>query len=288
MKALYFIILLFICSPLFSQNYYLKGNEYFESGLFQQADSMYSLSICNFETHDAFFNRAFAKLQLGDTCSACDDLRLIGDNYLDKEAIQHFNTLCCIRTDTVYYDKDFLKSGIHDFRYYEIIRHEKYGSLIKGTLHKKNVEVPYCVVDVSCDRFGGFTQLKSNIIAHFAIIDGQRIYTLIWNSKPSTEKGHIEKDIKSRAKTLLSAKYAELKSMYHLDEIETGVQMMINEDGTNSGPLLIFTTPEITLGSREAEFKQDISEIVNRLPRFKPAKVNGSAVKYLYTWYLTF
>ncbi|MCB9000215.1 MAG: hypothetical protein H6540_09150 [Bacteroidales bacterium] len=121
-----FWILLFNSILIFSQtDYYIKvlnsGNEAFNCGNYELADSLYSLCIDKSINGDIFFNRAFARLNLLDTCGYCNDLFASSSLFFDKEASKFYRKDCFESSDTTYYSKEMIKVDPKDkYRYYEV------------------------------------------------------------------------------------------------------------------------------------------------------------------------
>ena len=138
------IILIFVINSgiIFSQsNYYAQilksGNEAFKNGDFIVADSLYSLCIEKSVNGDIFFNRAFARLNLLDTCGYCDNL-YFASVFFDKEATRLYSKDCLECADTSFYTNDMIKVNSNSkYRYYEVTLKSLCDSLKYYDFHDK-------------------------------------------------------------------------------------------------------------------------------------------------------
>lgn len=279
---------IFLSVEAYCQKNLSKGNLYFASGEYAKADSLFSKSICNFETHDAYYNRAMVRLYMGDTCNACEDFAIMAKKYIDNESILKYHSLCCNRVDTNYFDEKFSISDKQNYKYYEVISWENCTRKIYGTLHNQKIKTTLLSLDASCDRLGGFNEVKTNIIAFFTLLNEQKVYTTLYGYNPVPENDFKLEAVNRQAKRLLNSKYPEFKQKNKSEEITVQISFVINENGMISNPEFIETRPFVNLGEREDEFKQDIIDIINHYPLFKPAKIKNTYVKFRNTSTIVF
>ena len=144
MKKNFLILILLINSCIiFSQSSHYfytileQGNEAFKNQDFSKADSLYSLCVEKTGNGNVFFNRAFARLNMSDTCGYCKDLEF-ASLLFDKEASEFFYKDCMLSIDTIFFSKDMKKVNPDSkYRYYEVNKRPVCDSLKYYVFHDR-------------------------------------------------------------------------------------------------------------------------------------------------------
>jgi len=274
-----FIVLLFstsLYSQLFKPDslglfYYQNGSELIKLGDFKGADSILSLALCSYKNENVYFNRAVSRLYQNDTVGYCEDMGYAANKYNDLQAAGFYNHLCCSKVDTIFYDKKHKISGKQKYRYYEIIKHPKFDSIIYGSVHDIKTSKEFVSFDYGCENnLLGFNTSVTDIIAGYIVDnDGTFYYNspdriFIFNSR-------AYKDLKRKAKMYLSSKYPSLM----LDDINISVYFRVyfNSEGEVVKVHYEGIFPEINFKGNEKELEKDLLEIVKRYPKVKPARL---------------
>ncbi|MBS1638353.1 MAG: hypothetical protein JST26_20735 [Bacteroidetes bacterium] len=86
-------------------NNFKQANDAFAKADYKLADSLYTLCIDHSRNGDVYFNRAFSRLNLKDTCGYCEDLKMGYVRFRDGDCEENYNKSCFSSRDTVYYNK---------------------------------------------------------------------------------------------------------------------------------------------------------------------------------------
>ncbi len=282
MKKYLLLILLTGSINVYSQEYFIKGNNCLIDNQYRIADSLYSISISKFETRDAFYNRAVARFYLSDTCDACIDLERLSREYYDKESIILFNNYCCDKVDTLFYDKKYNISDISNYKYYEITKQIKCGNKHVSTIHNRKLMNARVIWNKFHDAPIGLFEIRTDIIASYILNNGQKVFNYIYKNHPITSNEQELSELKKRTVILLENKYNLLKEKNKIKEITVLVHFIINEDGSIQKPDKIETIPQINYYGKELDFKNDIIKVMNHYPNFNPIKFKKEKVQYYY------
>jgi hypothetical protein len=254
-----------------ADNYFFnRGTELLQTGEFKAADSLLSLALCTSKDVSIFFNRSIARLYQTDTIGFCKDIHIAAFGFFDVEAQNLFNTMCCKRADTVFYNKKMEVTNSSDYRYYEIIRAPKYDTIVYGVFHDLKSEKRTGTVNLTCDStFLGFIFAKTNAIASYIFEDSIKYYT------STTKWVRIKKvtdynDLKRRASIYFGVKYAQLKEKQKGENLIVRFKLYINEEGKITKVRFKEFNKVIEFDNIE-ELEADLLNIANSYPKLTPA-----------------
>ena len=262
--------------------YFNKGSELIKLGDYNGADSLLTLALRSYKNENVYFNRAVSRLLKTDTIGYCQDMDVAANKYFDSQAQSSYNNICCINVDTFYYDKKYLKSNKSNYRYYEIIKHPRYGSIIIGSFH-----------DIMLDQYpgnfnyGAYNNLSFNfshirdIIAAYEIHDSVKYYFKTTQSI-STNNSRDLKVIKKRTVKYLSNKYSYLKEENDKDKLQVFFKIFFNESGYVVDFKYVGFFPIIQSLEDVSELKKDLLDIVNNYPKVKPAQFYNEKVSFVF------
>lgn len=253
-------------------NFFLRGSEYIENGDFKSADSLLTLALCSYKNENVYFNRALSRLFLYDTIGYCQDMDFAANRYFDKQAEVYFNSLCCSKVDTVFYDKERNVTQSDQYRYYEIVKNLKYDPIIKGTFHDVKSNLPKMTFDFGCDSKAlGILSTSTDMIAGYHIENNRKYY--FQASKPVSVYNHIAyDDLKKRAAILLSTKYNFLKKENKTDKLRVFFQLYVSESGEIDKVKYMGFYPEIFFDEVNSKLEIDLLDIADSYPSVKPAR----------------
>lgn len=233
---------------------YEKGTEALESKNYKEAISFLTLSINEFPTNNAFYNRAFAFYLSGDTCSFCNDLNN-AKNHGDTEASDLYTKNCMysvIRKNI----SDSIRSEHPTISHFEII-YEK-------CLQDSTVYV----------WFTDSVKINYQDLPHFNNIDSPNVFMVVDNP-PIFDGGDAER-----------FKYLAEKIRYPQEARESGIQgivyvtFIIEQDGSISN-VKILRSPDKSL-SKEA------IRLVKSMPKWKHGTQSGKPVRVQFNMPLKF
>ncbi len=287
----FFILYLFITTKILGQlisfnfnnkegiNYYKKGVLYLQTENYKTADSLFSLALCTYKNKDLYFDRGISKLYMYDTLGFCFDMNIAANKYFDKEANKLFNTYCCKKIDTIYYNKKFIRSTNNKYRYFEEVKYFKYDTIILGIIHDIKTEVPEFNIDFGCDNaILGMNNNTSDIIGIYLVEDSVKYY-LRSTKVPSISNTNSYEKIINKAKKYFSIKYSDIKKEYKLDTITVYYYIMISETGEVLNIEFADFFPEVSFEFSTQEINKDFSDLAKQYPKLSPAKFKKMKVK---------
>ena len=287
MKKITFL-LLFICSlssassQLFVDEqcveFFKDGSLLIEQGDYYGADSLLTLALCNFKNVDVYYNRAMARLLQKDTIGFCADISVATNKYFDVKSGELFNKFCCLKVDTVFYNKKFETISNNNYRYYEEIRQLKYDTLTIGTVHDSKAKNTQINFDLGCEEnLLGVNFQKTDVIGVYVIHDSTKFFNLCEVSAAPINKDRYD-DVKKKGKLMFKAKYNHLKDEYGLDELNILYSIMVTESGTIKKVDFISIYPDVPIENKIDDIEKDLLDIVMHYPKLKPAILKGKAV----------
>ena len=301
MKAIkLFILILIILSNLESRSQqflsgdnkslklYKLGTSLIEQGKYQSADSVLTLVLNKFKNEDIYYNRGIARLYKGDTCAFCEDMNIAANKYFDDEARKLSNRLCCFKVDTIYYDKKFNISNQSHYKYLEETQYKKSSNQKIVLLHELDAKVDQPAIDFGSD--GGLVnfQMKlTDIIAEYYYIDSVKYYYSTTKPAYISNKSQYD-DFKEKAKLFLSAKYQALKDQNSGAKLSVYVELKISPTGEITDGKFLAIFPELKLGDKETDLKNDILNIIRHYPKATPASFKGKKVHFIANDYIDF
>jgi len=271
-------------------NYFTKGSELINLGDYKGADSLLTLALCGYKNENVYFNRALSRLYLMDTLGYCQDMDVAANKYLDKQAEYYYNSICCEKVDTIYYDRNYIKSDGSNFRYLEIIKYpkHKYDSVIIGNIHDIKSNKPVYTFDFGCNNnYLGYNSLTTDVIASYVIEDNIKFY---FNATTIVSIYNVTayEDLKRRAKIFMSAKYSDIKTENGNEDLRVYFKVYFDDKGEvlkvhNEGFF-----PKITYKGNIEELEKDLLDIVKHYPKVQPAKLLKKSVYFMAYDYVEF
>lgn len=249
-----------------------EADSFMQLGNYIIADSLYTFALRNYRNETIYFNRAVSKLNLTDTIGYCQDMDIAANEYFDAQAQGFFCDMCCTKVDTIFYNKKREKSDKSDYRYYEIIKHPTYDTIIKGSFHDiKRNRIPGIYYYGSYNTLGFPASYVTDLIANYEIHNGTRYYI------KTTELAYCNKidqymELRKNAKKYLSAKYSNLKKTINKDELTLFYKVYIDETGIATDVSFEGFFPIIDHFDDIDELKKDLRSIMLKYPKVKPAK----------------
>lgn len=260
------------------KEYYQDGTRMLEMGRYEEADSLLTLAMNSYRNENVYYNRGISKLLRKDTSGFCLDMMIAADQYYDIGARRLFNSNCCLRVDTIYYDTRFLPADSSSYKYLEEIQFIRNQKEVKGTIHERNRKEAVAAFSFGKNnRFISFEQKITDIIAIYTIIDSTKYYVHT-TSKPEVEKVTAWDNIKEDAKTYFQIKYKKLKEENNVETIIFYFNMKISKTGEIIEVKYLDVYPAISVAEYKNEIEKDIQDIIKHYPRLKPAKFKSEKV----------
>lgn len=249
----------------------------------------YGINLYRMDTsEDSQYKQGIHRLYRQDTSGFCALLNISVNKNLDNGAEKLFDTYCCKRIDTVYYDKNFRLSNKNNYRYYDVIQELKYSKDIIGQTHDIN-DKNYCK-SKDLENFKetiGIDMKASNVIALYYLKDSIKYY---YFTKESTDISNKDKlaDFKVRMAQIFNLKYKKLKTDNDLKEISIYFELLITKNGNISEIKYLYAYPDIQVGSLKQEIEEVIKSNIKYYPNVTPAKFDGKRVNYIYYDFFTY
>ncbi len=263
------------------EEFYLNGTRLVELGNYREADSLLTLALCTFKNEDVYFNRAISRLYNYDTAGSCEDLNIAANKYFDTDASRLFNTHCCYKVDSIYYDRKFVKTSAANFRYLEEVQYLKTSGDITGVVHERNAKNPALCLDLGCsDDILGMRELTTDVIAVYLLIDSTK-YFLNTPVPPIIERINQYKELKEKAGLYYAVKYKALKELNRLENIAIFYQIRISDKGEVIDGEFLNVFPKVPVTGFEKDLENDIQDVIRRYPKVKPARFMGSNVGFI-------
>jgi hypothetical protein len=263
------------------KNYFMTGTKLLHIGDYKGADSILTLALCSFKDENVYYNRGAAKLFQKDTVGFCEDISIAANRYFDQDASRLFNDLCCEKVDTIFYD---VKENIvtrSKYRYYEVIKYQKYIDEVNGTFHDTKAKNERFTLDFGCElNIIGMTLETTDIIAVYKLSDTTKYYYRTPNPISIINQDEYN-NLKNRAKTFFNVKYSDLKTRNNLQEVSIYYEITFSKTGEILDVKYKGIFPEVQLGEKESELEKDLLFIVNRYPKVSPAKFKGKRVNFV-------
>lgn len=262
-------------------DYFSRGSELINLGDFKGADSLLTLALCSFKNQNVYYNRAISRLLLYDTIGYCQDLSIAANKYFDKQADSMYNNDCCIKVDTIYYDKKRIISDKSSYRYYEIIKYPKYDTIINGSFHDKKSDIPVMSFDFGCNsNLLGLYTSKTDMIAGYTIEEGVKYYFKS-TKRISIYNATAYEDLKRRAKILLSTKYSNIKIDNNKESLQVFFKVYFDNEGNVLKVHYEGFYPEIAYVGNIKELEKDLLDIADNYPKVSPAKFFNKKVCFV-------
>jgi len=175
MKQLSLLFLLLICSCLLrSQNIYDIAQSYYAKGNYAVADSLFRVYLQD-EPRDlnAHFNLGVTRLNLGDTCSFCNEMLVVRKAASDADANRLYLSICGT-SDTLLLDKNYAAGTTEKVRYIEVIEQDRCYDYKAVTVHDKKSMGK----SVTFNPYDLKNSTKSDIVAVYRLYpDHRKVYT---------------------------------------------------------------------------------------------------------------
>jgi len=263
------------------EEFYLNGTRLVELGKFKEADSLLSLALCTYKNEDVYYNRAISRLYIYDTTGSCEDLNIAANKYFDNDARRLFNTHCCYKVDTNYYDRKYGKALATNYRYLEEIQYLKTSGDIIGVIHEPNAKYPALCLDYGCsDDILGMRELTTDVVAAYKIIDSTKNF-LSAPVRPLIEKISQYKELKEKVQAYYAIKYKALKELNSIERISVYYQIRISDKGEIIDGKFMSVFPVVSIAGYEQDLENDIQDLINRYPKLKPARFMGENVCFI-------
>lgn len=249
MKHYFFIIVIILasgfayCQTPDAVKNYEKGTEALESKNYRDAISFLTLSIDEFPSTNAFYNRALAKYYIGDSCGFCSDLKkgTIADDFEAQKLYLEKCTYCV----TIENLSDSSKSKNLNIKYVQIFHSKCTSDSTISYIYEKSANQLY-----SADR---------------AETDTSPVFTIV-EEMPSYPGGENAKN-RFLAENI---NYPEIARNYFIQGTSY-VQFIINRNGSVSDVLIL---RGIGGGCDEEAIR-----VVKMMPKWIPGKQNGKTVR---------
>jgi len=258
MKRFLFTLLLINCFgrvfgqvPESAMLLYDKGVEYFNSGEYAIADSLFSKAIDIYSWPAPYYNKASISYRRNDLKSYCVNLKMaadLGDNRSQKNYL-----IKCTSTDTVYRTIDSLVCTKEESAFYEVIKVSPY--LYQMTYAK---------------------YVNDSMITGYSIDKRDTTYTIFKDIEMPVFPGGEEGLVKYLSENIKYPKY----SRDHGDTGKVFVTFVINTDGK-----VIETR---ILRGVSIEIDNEALRVVNNMPIWKPGMKDGFPVKVQYNLPMNF
>jgi hypothetical protein len=259
---------------------YLNGTKLVEIGKYKEADSLLTLALCSYKNENIYYNRGISRLYNADTSGFCGDMNTAANKYFDAGARQLFNTLCCTKVDSIYYDKKYLITDHSNYKYLEEIQHVKESGDIYGTIHQRNKKLPVETIDYGCEKnIVSMRTLTTDIIAVYQMMDSTKFYFKADNDA-RTERVNQYVAMKDEIASYFEIKYKSLKDINSADKITIYYELRVSDKGEIIDGKYIGIFPEISINGYEQEIAKDVKDILKRYPKVKPAKYRGENVNF--------
>ncbi|MDO9257155.1 MAG: energy transducer TonB [Bacteroidales bacterium] len=231
---------------------YEKGTEALESKNYKDAISFLTLSIDEFQSTNAFYNRALAKYYIGDSCGFCSDLKkgTIADDFEAQKLYLEKCTYCV----TIKNLSDSTKSKNLNIRYVQIFHSKCTSDSTISYIYEKSDNQLY-----SADR----TETDTSPV--FTIVEEMPSYSGGENARNRFLAENIN--------------YPEIAQNYFIQGT-CYVQFIIDINGSVSDVLIV---RGIGGGCDEEAIR-----VVKMMPKWKPGKQNGKNVRVLFNMPIEF
>ena len=256
-KELLFSVLLLMSAFAFSQSAkcirnYDKGTKAIESNNYQEGIRYLTLSINEFATPDAYFNRAAAYSYIGDTCKFCDDL-INASKMHDNDALNLFNEHCAYSRHAAGVP-DSVKSKYPDIISIEIINTKCNSDSMIRFIRKNNGQ-----------------QTSSLLITE---IDSSPVFTIV-EEMPSFVGGEDAR-YQFLASNII---YPEKAATYQIQGT-VYVSFIINGEG--------YVTDVKILRGIGGGCDEEAVRVVQMMPKWNPGKQKGKSVRVLFNMPIEF
>lgn len=228
---------------------YKAGTKALESNEFSEAISLLTLSIKEYPTADAYYNRAVAFYYLGDSCSFCNDLKNAA-NLDDSDALELYSSKCTFKQ----IDRnipDSLKIKYPKISHLEIV-HDKCSSdsLVYATVNSKSEKINIEVNQLPNEYYWA---------------DSMPVFTIV-QEMPEFAGGDNAK-----------MRFLAESIKYPQKARDSGIQgtvflsFIINADGSITN-ISILRSPHESLSD-------EAIRVMKLMPKWKPGKQNGKPVR---------
>jgi TonB family protein len=256
-KELLITVLLLMSAFAFSQSAkcirnYDKGTKAIESNNYQEGIRYLTLSIDEFPTSNAYFNRAAAYSYIGDTCHFCDDL-IKASKMHDNGALNLFNENCAY--------------SLHE---------EK----VPDSIRLKNSDIISIeIISTKCNSDSIIRYVHENNGQHTSSIeinelDLSPVFTIV-EEMPSFVGGE---DARTRF-LAMNIMYPE-KATYLKIQGTVYVSFIINNEG--------FVTDVKILRGIGGGCDEEAARVVQMMPKWNPGRQNGKTVRVLFNMPIDF
>lgn len=276
MRLNIFLILFLLCASGNAQDLFKIGMGYYEKDNYLMADSLFTLQLKKFPTdRNLRFNRGAVKLCLKDTCAFCKDMEDVYHAFRDKDAGNLFFSFCC-KADTLYFDKNYLRSNKEHYRYYEIIEHNKYASFRYCEVHDKKSKGETVILNR-----GNLDGVKTDIIATYkAYGDTSKIYS--FTLTPPSFGGNED----AKLRYLHNSPYFnQAMNDLKLHHIIVYVAYIVDKNGRIRNIKVLGTNSKI---DKMEDLTNYTTLIISNMPPLVPAKFRDENVDYMMNDFISF
>ncbi len=252
-------------------SYFESGTQLLKSGNFKASDSLLTLALCSYKNENVYINRGIARMYYNDTIGSCEDFGIAAFKYLDLEASKLYNSLCCSKVDTIYYDKDFTPVSNSKFKYYEVISQKKHTKETIGIIHQKGAKFEKVVLDYGCNNYlSGLGFLTTDIIAIYELVD-----TVKYFSKTTTPIKIFNlrqyQYVKENAGNDIRIKYAKIKPILNTERHEVFFTLTCSKSGEIIELKYLGIFPLVDIEDIKVELEKDLLLQVQNYPKISPA-----------------
>lgn len=252
-------------------SYFELGTELLKSGDFKASDSLLTLALCSYKNENVYINRGIARLYYNDTTGFCKDFGIAAYKYLDLDASKLYNSLCCIKVDTIYYDKNFIPATNSKFKYYEVVSQEKYTGETIGIIHQKGAKSEKVVLDYGCNNYlSGLGLLTTDIIAVYELVDTLKYYSK--TTKPIKIFNLSQYQyVKENAGNYIREKYGNVNPILNSEKHSVFFTIVFSKSGEIIEVEFLGIFPLVDLENFKEELAKDILLHVKKYPKISPA-----------------
>jgi hypothetical protein len=261
-------------------SYFESGTELLKNGDFKASDSLLTLALCSYKNENVYINRGIARLYYNDTIGFCEDFQIAAYKYLDLDASRLYNSLCCIKVDTIYYDKNYIPVTNSKFKYYEVVTQEKYREKTIGIIHQKGAKLEKIVLDYGCNNYlSGLGFLTTDIIAVYELVDTLKYYSKTTKSIKIFNLSSYQ-NVKENAGNDILKKYGKINPVLKTDKHSVFFMIVFSNSGEILEIEFLGIFPFVDMEDYKEELAKDILLHVKKYPKISPASFMKEKVYY--------
>jgi hypothetical protein len=285
MKKTFLIILLTVltktifCQTSLTANLN-RGKKAFEKGDYALADSLFTLCVDKSIDGTIYYNRAYARLNLKDTCGFCSDIRIASEVWRDDESKVIYQSKCGKTSDTTYYTSNFKAAAKPKFRYFAVTAKLPCDSMAYYSVHDKQKRMRISVINLNnMESVMTASPGYSDVIARAYIKDSVKVFYHIDGLLMNDRIDDQYSSFGIRVANYISQKYQYLKPD---PKKFMNVPLIIRIDKTGKVAQVRLEKNPYFNGADEKykTLQKDLYQAFNSLPAIKPASLYNAPVDF--------